>query len=415
MVQLEEKKKEHQDHKEVMPTAPVMPKAPPLPTPPPPPYPQEPTQPIIGQYPLRDAKAMEMEGQLQGKFTVTLTKNAKQEVKKKKQQEPRKKLPLEKAPPSETDSTDGSSDDDGDTEATDFELCTKAHNGMKGRDAEQPTDLEMADLSTGDTPPRESCSSLLFGGSKSPTAVSRRNEEEGPVSQSRPLSAMMEQQLQIWLEQEEEHFRRRQEEARQGTATIDPTTHPGHKMTDEPSDRGGCGLGEGAPRGASPKSTQDLQLLQQLEGVARRSEERVQRMAQELEKINERLEVDEASQHRQREPQVSPTTEHITLTLQGIMGTDRARSEEAQATDKGQKIDRRSQNRAGMTLRNGKTVGGDLLMDLSDEEREGSMCPIITRTGGRKQYEPWPFMDMIGLAERLPVLTDGADKWIMAL
>ncbi|KAL7374176.1 hypothetical protein ABVT39_023192 [Epinephelus coioides] len=28
---------------------------------------------------------------------------------------------------------------------------------------------------------------------------------------------------------------------------------------------------------------------------------------------------------------------------------------------------------------------------------------------------PWPFMDMIGLAERLPVLTDGADKWIMAL
>ncbi|KAL7379521.1 hypothetical protein ABVT39_000682 [Epinephelus coioides] len=67
-----------------------------------------------------------------------------------------------------------------------------------------------------------------------------------------------------------------------------------------------------------------------------------------------------------------------------------------------------------MTLRSGKKIG-DQLMDLSDEEREGSMCPIITKTGGRKQYEPWPFMDMIGLAERLPVLTDGADKWIMAL
>ncbi|KAL7389969.1 hypothetical protein ABVT39_012646 [Epinephelus coioides] len=122
MVQLEEKKKEHQDQEAVTPTAPVMPTAPPLPTPPPPPYPQEPTLPIIGQYPLRDAKAMEMEGQLQGKFTVTLTKNTKQEVKKKKQQEPQKKLPLESAPPSETDSTDGSSDDDGDTEATNYEL-----------------------------------------------------------------------------------------------------------------------------------------------------------------------------------------------------------------------------------------------------------------------------------------------------
>ena len=30
-------------------------------------------------------------------------------------------------------------------------------------------------------------------------------------------------------------------------------------------------------------------------------------------------------------------------------------------------------------------------------------------------YVPWSFMDMIGLAGRLPTLTDGANKWIIAL
>ncbi|KAL7380765.1 hypothetical protein ABVT39_023650 [Epinephelus coioides] len=138
-------------------------------------------------------------------------------------------------------------------------------------------------------------------------------------------------------------------------------------------------------------------------------------MAQELEKLKERLEEDGASQQTQREPPVSPTTEHITLKLQGTMETNRARSEDVQITDQGQKMDRRSQDRVGMTLRSGKKVG-DHLMDLSDEDSKSShMCPIITKTSGRKQYEPWPFMDMIGLAERLPVLTDGADKWIMTL
>ncbi|XP_078018800.1 uncharacterized protein LOC144458255 [Epinephelus lanceolatus] len=356
-------------------------------------------------------------------------------------------------PSSETDSTDGSLDDDGDTEATDFDLYTKTRNGKKERHAEQSTDQEMAGLvSAGGTPLRErqahkrkeklrrlkedgyeslhssyaslpmkksahhsSCSSLLFGDSKSPTAASRRNEEEGPVSQSRPLSAIGERQWQEWFEWEAECRQRRQEEERQGAATIDPTPHPNQKMRNESSN--GCGgPEEGASGGVSPKSTQDLQLLQELEGAAQRAEDKVRRMTQELDKLEERLEEHRASQQRQREPQVSPSTEHITLTLQGTMETDRARSKEAQATDKGQKIDRRSQNRDGMTLRSGKSVGGDLLLDLSDEEREeGSMCPIITKTSGRTQYEPWPFMDMIGLAERLPVLTDGADKWIMAL
>ncbi|KAL7403078.1 hypothetical protein ABVT39_024070 [Epinephelus coioides] len=74
-----------------------------------------------------------------------------------------------------------------------------------------------------------------------------------------------------------------------------------------------------------------------------------------------------------------------------------------------------------MVLRGGKTVRRPT---FSENESDSSdvitpkadfMCPLVTRASGRTQYEPWPFMDMIDLAECLPVLTDGAGKWIMAL
>lgn len=69
-----------------------------------------------------------------------------------------------------------------------------------------------------------------------------------------------------------------------------------------------------------------------------------------------------------------------------------------------------------MKLRNGRVIKVLKMEEEGSEDSEGSsMCPIITKTSGRRQYEPWPFMDMIGLAERLPTLTDGADKWILAL
>ncbi|KAL7374232.1 hypothetical protein ABVT39_024438 [Epinephelus coioides] len=68
-----------------------------------------------------------------------------------------------------------------------------------------------------------------------------------------------------------------------------------------------------------------------------------------------------------------------------------------------------------MTLRGGKTVRLPALSDDDSDTETGHMCPILTRASGRSQYKPWPFMDMIGLAKHLPVLTDGADKWIMAL
>ncbi|KAL7406637.1 hypothetical protein ABVT39_023737 [Epinephelus coioides] len=115
MVQLEERDKEHQSQKEVTPTAP------PPPTPPPPLYPQEPTQPVMGQYALRGSKVTEMEGQLQGRFTVTLTKNNEQRPNRRGLQGPRKKLKLEAEPPSEAESTDGSSSDEEDGELTESE------------------------------------------------------------------------------------------------------------------------------------------------------------------------------------------------------------------------------------------------------------------------------------------------------
>ncbi len=43
------------------------------------------------------------------------------------------------------------------------------------------------------------------------------------------------------------------------------------------------------------------------------------------------------------------------------------------------------------------------------------MCPIITKAQGQTQYMPWSFMDMVGLASRLPDLHEGANKWITAL
>ncbi|KAL7384178.1 hypothetical protein ABVT39_025661 [Epinephelus coioides] len=103
------------------------------------------------------------------------------------------------------------------------------------------------------------------------------------------------------------------------------------------------------------------------------------------------------------------------------METDKARTEEIQDTDTEQAPYNTTTNSSslspeGMTLRNGRVIKVLKMTEEEGEDSEGSsMCPIITKTSGRIQYDPWPFMDMIGLAERLPILTDGADKWILAL
>lgn len=46
-----------------------------------------------------------------------------------------------------------------------------------------------------------------------------------------------------------------------------------------------------------------------------------------------------------------------------------------------------------------------------DEEVATSVCPS-TRASGQTKRESLSFMDMIGLAGRLPDLTEGAHKWI---
>lgn len=40
--------------------------------------------------------------------------------------------------------------------------------------------------------------------------------------------------------------------------------------------------------------------------------------------------------------------------------------------------------------------------------------PLVVK-GNNTVYVPWSFMDMIGLAGRLPEFTEGANKWITAL
>lgn len=79
-------------------------------------------------------------------------------------------------------------------------------------------------------------------------------------------------------------------------------------------------------------------------------------------------------------------------------------------------------------LRSGKTVPRERrerrqeLEERVSEESEGMeedddmalQFPLMAK-GNRIQYVPWSFMDMTGLAGRLPELTGGAGKWITAL
>ncbi|KAL7381766.1 hypothetical protein ABVT39_010948 [Epinephelus coioides] len=155
MVQVEEKEKERTEE-QVTPTTPTMPTAPPLPTPPPP-YPQEPAQPTMGQYALLETT--ELGGQMEGTFTVTLTKNAKKEQpKRRKPLTPRKQLPMEKALLSDTESTDGSiaDEEDDDTRVPETDLRRQAPHNRRISDGAWTTDMELTGLvSQEEAPPIE--------------------------------------------------------------------------------------------------------------------------------------------------------------------------------------------------------------------------------------------------------------------
>lgn len=58
---------------------------------------------------------------------------------------------------------------------------------------------------------------------------------------------------------------------------------------------------------------------------------------------------------------------------------------------------------------------GQAGIESSKRSKWTPMFLIISKASGRQQYVPWTFRDMIGLADRLPVLTDGINKWITAL
>ena len=78
------------------------------------------------------------------------------------------------------------------------------------------------------------------------------------------------------------------------------------------------------------------------------------------------------------------------------------------------------------TLRSGKLYRPQspktAWLEQEQENMEGALsnhpatlCPLITKAQGQTQYVPWSFMDMVGLASRLPDLHEGANKWITAL
>ncbi|KAL7401359.1 hypothetical protein ABVT39_026909 [Epinephelus coioides] len=432
---MEEKGKE-QATEQVTPTTPTTPTAPPLPIAPPPPYPQEPpcpqepTQPIMGQYPLLETT--ELGGQMEGTFTVTLTKNTKKEqLKRRKPLTPRKRLPMEETLVSDTESTDGSIADEEDEEAgvPETELLRHEPQNRRVSGGAWTTDMELTGLvgqeeapsSETQAPPgkrhKDQKRRQLKGKDTRPHHSSchdlRRREFEFRYPQKEKQERLLKYQstpdMEELLDREMEHIRKEWWRQR---ATVDPP--PGPSSATSPGQVEGCHQ--------SPYVENDCgDVAQKMQELIERTNERLDHMTKEIEALEEETRQPQVPKQGPKDPNVPSTKKHVTLRLQGTMETDKGRAEERQDTDSecapyDSATLSRSLSPEGMKLRNGRVIRVLKTAEEEDEDSEGSpMCPLVTKTNGRQQYEPWPFMDMIGLAERLPVLTDGADKWILAL
>ncbi|KAL7375428.1 hypothetical protein ABVT39_017142 [Epinephelus coioides] len=433
MVQMEEKGKE-QATEQVTPTTPTTPTAPPLPIAPPPPYPQEPpcpqepTQPIMGQYPLLETT--ELGGQMEGTFTVTLTKNTKKEqLKRRKPLTPRKRLPMEETLVSDTESTDGSiaDEEDDDIGVPEIELLRQVPQNRRVSGGAWTTDMELTGLvgqeeapsSETQAPPekrhKDQKRRQLKEKDTRPHHSSchdlRRREFRHPQKekQERLLKYQSTPDMEGLLDREMERIR---EEWWRQRATVDPPPGPSRATSPVQVER----------YRQSPYVENDCgDVAQKMQELIERTNERLDHMTKEIEALEEETKQPQGPKQGPKDPNVPSTKKHVTLRLQGTMETDKGRTEEIQDTDSelapyDSAAPSRSLSPEGMKLRNGRVIRVLNTAEEEDEDSEGSpMCPLVTKTNGRQQYEPWPFMDMIGLAERLPVLTDGADKWILAL
>lgn len=425
MVQLEEKGKE-QTTEQVTPTTPTEPTAPPLPTPPLPPYPQEPTQPIMGQYPLLED--IELGDQVGGTFKVTLNKHIKKEPKRRKSSTPRAQLPMEKPLLSDTESTDGliADEEDEEAEAPEIDRYRTPRNrrvsggawtadmelmGLISQEEAPPIEEEVPptkrrkdqrhkQLKVKNTKPHySSCHDLPVEEIRHPQ---KTKQERLLRCQSTPgMNIIIEKELQCLRE---EWLRQR--------ATPSPPPGSLNEVSAMQIDRSS----------QSPKVESGHEdMVRQMQEMINRTNEKLDQMSQEIETLEEEIKQPQGPTQEQQRPNAKPTKEHITIRLQGTMETDKGRTEEIPDIDTdlaphNTTVHSGSLSPEGMTLRNGRVIKVLKVADEENEDSEGSsMYPIITKTSGRKQYEPWPFMDMIGLAERLPILTDGADKWILAL
>ncbi|KAL7391691.1 hypothetical protein ABVT39_012960 [Epinephelus coioides] len=430
---MEEKGKE-QATEQVTPTTPTTPTAPPLPIAPPPPYPQEPAcpqepaQPIMGQYPLLETT--ELGGQMEGTFTVTLTKNTKKEqLKRRKPLTPRKRLPMEETLLSDTESTDGSiaDEEDEEAEAPEIELLRHEPQNRRVSGGAWTTDMELTGLvGQEEAPPSETQAPpekrhkdqkrrQLKEKDTRPHHSSchdlRRREFRHPQKekQERLLKYQSTPDMEGLLDREMERIRKEWWRQR---ATVDPP--PGPSRATSPVQVEGCHQ--------SPYVENDCgDVAQKMQELIERTNERLDHMTKEIEALEEETRQPQGPKQGPKDPNLTPTKKHVTLRLQGTMETDKGRTEERQDTDSecapyDSAAPSGSLSTEGMKLRNGRVIRVLKTAEEEDEDSEGSpMCPLVTKTNGRQQYEPWPFMDMIGLAERLPVLTDGADKWILAL
>ncbi|KAL7374813.1 hypothetical protein ABVT39_007504 [Epinephelus coioides] len=395
-----------------------------------PPCPQEPTQPIMGQYPLLETT--ELGGQMEGTFTVTLTKNTKKEqLKRRKPLTPRKRLPMEETLVSDTEDTDGSIADEEDEEAgvPETELLRHEPQNRRVSGGAWTTDMELTGLVGQEEAP--SCETQAPPEKRHKDQKRRQLKEKDTrlhhsschdlrrrefefrypqkEKQERLLKYQSTPDMEGLLDREMERLR---EEWWRQRATVDPP--PGPSSATSPGQVEGCHQ--------SPYVENDCgDVVQKMQELIERTNEKLDHMAKEIEALEEETKQPQGPKQGPKDPNLTSTKKHVTLRLQGTMETDKGRTEGIQDTDSelapyDSAAPSRSLSPEGMKLRNGRVIRVLKTAEEEDEDSEGSpMCPLVTKTNGRQQYEPWPFMDMIGLAERLPVLTDGADKWILAL
>ncbi|KAL7381131.1 hypothetical protein ABVT39_001062 [Epinephelus coioides] len=272
-----------------------------------------------------------MEGQVEGKFTVTLTKNTRntnQKPNRKGLQGPRQKLKLEMEPPSDTDSTDGSTDDEEDEQTDKYEtdLSPKMPHNWRDNTCYQTTDMELTEvLSNEETPSTKerappqgqsengrrrrlkrgrlekhrpdhsSCFSLPTEKNQSPAEEIWEWKRETQVRFPRRFSDLDERELEKMIEAEYQLFRKQHH---RHTATVDLPPGPSNMASTTQANRCGCSQEKGAATGLSSHENGHDDLFQTWKEMVKQTDQRIDQMTQSIKALEDDLKLPHSPQQR---------------------------------------------------------------------------------------------------------------------